>query len=198
MHRMLNPESGRVIDAAFAGEFARCSKGLDKYVLDADIMVCHKCDLGGCPRACGWGDLNARHMIVGQSLHEPGAQTGIPFIVGCGLLIDAALRLVGMSRTQIFLTNAVHCHPERNATSTPAQLKACRPWLTEEIRIVQPDMLICLGNDARASVAKIQEADVIPGGCIIVHMIHPAATLRMSPEAPQEFVLRLAKELERV
>ena len=198
LRRMLNPETGRIIDAAFVGEFARYRKGVDKSRLDADIRECAGCDLQFCRRACGWGDLNARHMLVGQSLHEPGAQTGIPFIGNCGLLIDAALRLIGMTRVQIFLTNAVHCHPERNAPSTPAQVKACRPWLAEEIRIVQPELLICLGNDARSSVAKIQETGGIPDGCILVNMIHPAATLRMPPEAPQEFVIRLAKELERV
>jgi uracil-DNA glycosylase family 4 len=198
LRRMLNPESGRVNDAAFAGEYARLRKGMDKDALDTDIVGCTRCDLRYCQRACGWGDLNARHMIVGQSLHEPGAQTGIPFIVGCGLLLDAALRLIGMTRTQIFLTNAVHCHPDRNVPSTPAQLKACLPWLAEEIKIVQPEMLIVLGNDAKASVLKIQEAGGIPEGCTLVHMIHPAATLRMSPEASQDFVLRLAKEMERI
>jgi uracil-DNA glycosylase family 4 len=197
LHRMLCPESGRVIAASFVGEHARYRKGIDKHGLDARIMRCEACGLKRCPRACGWGDLNARHMIVGQSLHEPGAFTGMPFIVGSGLLIDAALRLVGLSRVQVFLTNAVHCHPDRNRPSLPAELAACRPFLAEEIALVKPDVVIALGNDAKASVAAIQEANGIPTECAVVNLIHPAATMRMPPEAAQDFVLRLATELER-
>jgi uracil-DNA glycosylase family 4 len=198
LHRMLHPETGRIIASAFQGEYRRCQKAMVKQVLDAQIVDCHGCNLAGCPRACGWGDLNARHMLIGQSLHEPGVHTGIPFIVpGCGALIDAALRLTGMTRCDIFLTNAVHCHPERNRPSTQAELDACRPFLAQEIRIIQPEMLVCLGNDAKASVAKIKEDGGIPEGCLVVSLIHPAATLRMHPEATGDFVLRLAQELER-
>ena len=199
LHRMLHPETGRIIESAFQGEYRRRQKATGKQPLDAQIRDCHACSLAACPRACGWGDLNARHMLIGQSLHEPGVYTGIPFIVpGCGALIDAALRLVGMTRCDIFLTNAVHCHPERNRPSTSAELDACRPFLAQEISIVQPEMIVALGSAAKSSVAKIKEDGGVPEGCIIVNLIHPAATLRMHPEATSDFVLRLAQELERV
>jgi len=204
LQRMLHPETGAIIETAFQAEQRRYEKAIRKHAVDGDIGVCSRCSLMSCSRACGWGDLNARYMFIGQSLHEPGAQSGLPFALGSGYLIDAALRLVGLDRHDVFLTNAVHCHPERNAPGTPEQLNACLPYLAEEISIVEPDMILCLGNDAKGSVTKIAERHTLTGkiggkdGPIVACLIHPAAVLRGSPEATKEWVLRTARELERI
>jgi len=198
LNRMLDAETGQVIESAFREQQRLYGKACRKKALDESIAACMACALEGAPRTPAWGNLNARYMFVGQSLHEPGVTSGLPFILGSGYLIDAALRLVGLHRRDVFLTNAVHCHPNRNRPSTAAEITACRPFLAEEIAIVQPEMILALGNDAKASVNRIKEDGGIPEDTIIVYLTHPAAVMRGAPEAPRDWTLRLAREMERI
>lgn len=201
LNRMISPETGEVLDSAFRDQQRLYEKGCRAKALNSRIRNCGACTLAGHNLIYplpGWGNLNARYMFVGQSLHEPGIQSDIPFILGSGLLIDASLRLVHLRRRDVFLTNAVHCHPVRNRPSKQSEIDNCRPYLVAEIDIVQPEMILALGNDAKASVAQIAEDGGIPEDTIVVNLTHPAAVLRSSPEAPRDWVIRVAREMSRI
>lgn len=201
LRRLLDPESGQLREAAFVRENRLYEKALRKKRLDDKLRTCRKCpglnESGDTECCCGWGDLDAKIMFVGQSLHEPGVRTGVPFILGSGLLIDCALRLCSLARKDVFFTNAVHCHPPGNRASTTKELEACLLHLTAEISIVKPAIILCLGNDAMASVAQIKEADNLPEGTLVVKLKHPAAILRGSPEDNKDWILRCAKQMRR-
>ena len=119
-------------------------------------MSCVKCEglneKGISEAAPGWGNLFARVFFVGQSLCTQCMSTMVPFTEGSGYYIDAALRLSGLRRTDVFFSNVVHCHPSGNRTSTPEEKRLCLPYLFEEFDLIKPKLIILMGNDAIKTV----------------------------------------------
>ncbi len=113
LREMLDFRNGEINESYFDREKDLYDRAILKRALDVRISKCRLCpnmNIKGLTEcAFGWGNLNASLMIIGQSLHKPGVQSGIPFIFGCGYYIDAALRLSGLSRYDIFITNTLHC-----------------------------------------------------------------------------------------
>lgn len=143
----------------------------------------------------GWGDLNADVFFVGQSCHEFGVYSGLPFILGSGLMIDAALRLSGLNRKDCFISNVVHCHPERNRMSTEEEKESCLPYLFEELDIVQPRVVVALGKDAEQGVKRYM--DEREHTWKYLHYSHPASLLYTSPESRPNYVIKLSLDLDK-
>lgn len=93
-------------------------------------------------------------VLVGLSLCTECMATGIPFTGGSGLLIDDALRDAGPNKADIFTTNVVHCHPAHtdNRKSLPHEEEQCRPFLSRQIELVGPRLVIGLGRDAKEAL----------------------------------------------
>ena len=71
-----------------------------------------------------------------------------PFYKGSGLLLDKSFAKAGVEKKKLFLTNVVHCHPPRNRDSLDLWIRRCSSYLHEELEIVQPKVVIGLGEDA--------------------------------------------------
>lgn len=84
----------------------------------------------------------------------PCMKTGIPFTGGSGELLDKSLEKGGIEKHQVFITNVVHCHPPKNHASLPDWVNNCIPYLYEELEIVQPKLMIALGEDAEAALRR--------------------------------------------
>ena len=127
-------------------------------VLADEILSCHRCpdmnELGVSQSAAGYGSISSPVVLVGQSLCTECMATGVPFTGGSGLLIDQALKDVGLEKEHIFTTNVVHCHPAGpdNRKSLPHEKERCRPFLRREIELVKPRLVIGLGGDAEEAV----------------------------------------------
>jgi DNA polymerase len=134
-------------------------------------------------------------MFVGQSLHEPGMYSQIPFILGSGLIIDASLRLSGIERRDCFWTNAVLCHPENNRTSTEEEKENCLPYLFETIDIVQPKIVVALGKDAEAAVTKYMEAREYTFKYL--KYLHPASLIYSAPEARPNYIVKMSLDIDK-
>jgi uracil-DNA glycosylase family protein len=107
----------------------------------------------------GRGPVRAKAMLIGE---QPGAQedlAGLPFVGPAGKLLDRALAEAGVSRRELYLTNAVkhfkfeprgkaRLHKRANAS----EQAACRPWLAAELARVKPPLLVCLGAMAAQAV----------------------------------------------
>lgn len=199
---MVNLETGNINESAFSLTLSLYAKAKQKKLLDGRIRKCCKCpDLnipyvtGSCP---GWGDLNARIFLIGQSLHGPGIDTDIPFILGSGLLIDAALQLSNIKRNDVFFTNVIHCHPISNRASMDREKRNCLPHLRDELRIVNPDFIVTLGNDAKAGLdVVLAQKSMDTFSAKVLALVHPASILRGAPEVRVAWVLRLAKALDK-
>jgi uracil-DNA glycosylase family 4 len=128
------------------------SRRLRKLTLDGEINNCRRCDGMNIDNvtasAAGYGCLGSPVALVGQSLCGKCMQTQIPFTGGSGELIDASIELAGRAKKDLFISNAVHCHPPKNRPSHEHEIVNCSPYLHRELEIVRPRLVITLGRDA--------------------------------------------------
>src|SRR5215470_8632816 len=171
----------------------------------------------GCPlwqratqAVCGEGHPHARVMLVGEQPGDKEDLAGKPFVGPAGRLLDRALKKARIDRAAVYITNAVkhfswEARGKRRMHKTPAQLEvaACLDWLLGEIRLVMPDIIVCLGATAVRALlgpkirvlenrGKIFESALGPPVLITVH---PSSILRMPPEDRSEAFERLVKDL---
>src|SRR5581483_11204613 len=112
------------------------------------------CDL--CPALCssrskivnGRGNTSATILIVGEAPGQQEDQLGKPFAGESGKLLARLLSEAGISPLEVYLTNAVRCRPAGNRTPTAKEIAACRAYLIEEIRRVNPRVIITVGGTA--------------------------------------------------
>jgi uracil-DNA glycosylase family 4 len=202
LQQYLNLETGEVDTSAFEDEKLLYEKSILKKSLDSRICRCDRCPGLNIKRSteccCGYGDLNARIFFIGQSLHQPGVDTGVPFINppdnpnSSGWCIDAALRLSGLRRKDVFMSNVLHCHPPNNRQSTAEEKENCLEYLQEELDIVCPDLVILLGNDAAQAPLNFNAVGKV------IKMKHPATFSYSAPERKIDWILKLSKILDKV
>ena len=190
--------SGKWDPAAFTWEYELFRKSYHKRVLDAHITSCRACKglnqktiTGSAP---GWGNLNASIFFVGQSLCTQCMRTQIPFTEGSGYYIDAALRLSNLLRKDIFISNLLHCHPPKNRTSTQHEIANCAHFLRDELDLVQPKLVICLGKDAqlgiRTMVIKKDKFEVF-------NIRHPASYIYSGYKGIENWIVNLSQEIDK-
>lgn len=123
-----------------------------KITLDDEIARCRRCAGMNVPgvtaSAPGYGCLTSPVAMVGQSLCEKCMESQVPFTGGSGDLIDAGIKLAGRKKHDVFISNAVHCHPPKNRPSHEHEIVNCSPFLHRELEIVRPRLVITLGRDA--------------------------------------------------
>ncbi|GAY14173.1 uracil-DNA glycosylase family protein [Mycobacterium sp. shizuoka-1] len=127
--------------------------------LAEQIRACDKCKgmnkKGKTQSAPGFGNVRAPVVIVGQSLCGPCMAAQEPFKGGTGKLLDQAFVNAGRDKKRdLYITNVVHCHPKNNVSSEQEWIDNCAPYLTEELDIVRPRLVIGLGGDARTVLAE--------------------------------------------
>jgi len=118
---------------------------------------CHGCPLYklGTQTVFGEGKSTARIVMVGEQPGDQEDRAGKPFVGPAGKLLDEALEEVGIDRDDVYVTNAVkHFKWEPRGTrrlhSKPSarEVQACKPWLTSELAVIKPEMVVCLGATA--------------------------------------------------
>lgn len=145
----------------------------------------------------GAGPVDTPIMLVGEQPGDREDRAGLPFVGPAGGMVNRVLDELGISRERIYTTNAVKhfkftASGKRRLHKTPAQreIEACRPWLIEEIEIVNPRLIVALG--ATAARALLNRAIPIhanrgrqfttESGHRVLLTIHPASLLRMPAE----------------
>jgi uracil-DNA glycosylase len=94
----------------------------------------------------GMGNPNARLMLIGEGPGQEEDRTGKPFVGQAGQLLDQILGAVGITRDEVYIANVVKCRPPNNRNPEPDEIIACENWLLEQIRFIQPQIIITLGN----------------------------------------------------
>ena len=163
--------------------------------LRAAAADCHGCHLWrhATQTVFGEGLRRARVMLVGEQPGDREDREGSPFVGPAGRELDRALEAVGIDRTEAYVMNVVkHFKFEergkRRLHKTPKrfEIDACRPWLDEELRVVEPEALVLLGATAAKGIlgssfrvtkerGRPLESDLAP---VVVATIHPSAILR--------------------
>lgn len=155
---------------------------------------CTRCKLReGCHQVVpSIGPADAKMMIVGEAPGRDEDAIGEPFVGASGQLLDKMLEASGFSRNEVVITNCVRCRPPNNRAPESDELRACKPWLWGEIKLIQPHIIATLGatpsrlllrGGASFRISKIvgqpQKMDYLPEGWI-VPMFHPSYLLRGS------------------
>lgn len=137
----------------------------------------------------GAGNADADLMFVGEA---PGAredEQGVPFVGAAGKLLDELLASIGLDRSAVFVTSVLKCRPPGNRDPAPAEITRCRPYLHEQIALVEPRVVCSLGDfatkllrDDTASGIKERRGrvEVVTLGRRAVHLLplfHPSAAL---------------------
>ena len=96
----------------------------------------------------GEGDPCARLMFIGEA---PGAEedkTGRPFVGRAGQLLEKMIIAMGLSRETVYIANLLKTRPPNNRTPTPDEVRACAPYLYEQVRVIRPAAIVTLGAPA--------------------------------------------------
>lgn len=96
----------------------------------------------------GEGDPNAQVMFIGEAPGEEEDRTGRPFVGRAGQKLDDIIRAMGFVREQVYIANVLKSRPPENRTPLQHEVDACGPFLAEQIRIIQPKVLVALGGPA--------------------------------------------------
>jgi uracil-DNA glycosylase family protein len=163
---------------------------------------CRDCPLweSGTQTVFGAGDANAKIMLIGEQPGDEEDLRGEPFVGPAGRLLDRALADAEVDRSRIYVTNAVkhfkwEPRGKRRLHKTPAQreIDACHQWLEQEIEIVKPEVIVCLGGTATKAVlgpkvkvlANRGKFLASPLGRRVLITVHPSSVLR-APEETRE------------
>jgi uracil-DNA glycosylase family 4 len=105
----------------------------------------------------GQGALKARLMLVGEAPGVDEDRQGQPFVGPSGQLLTRMIQAIDLKREKVFITLAVKCHPPENRLPLKEETEACRPFLLEEIRLVDPEILVALGDLALRTITGSKE-----------------------------------------
>jgi DNA polymerase len=124
----------------------------------AEAAGCTRCRLaqGRTQVVFGVGDPDADLMFIGEGpgFHED--RQGEPFVGAAGQLLTRMLGEIGLTREQVYIGNIVKCRPPGNRDPRPDEIEACTPWLVEQISLIQPRVVVTLGNFATKYVLNTQ------------------------------------------
>ena len=137
---------------------------MDGPALQAAVAGCEACGLCRSRKntVFGVGDVQADWMIVGEAPGENEDLQGEPFVGLAGQLLDNMLRAVGRSRTGqgargAYIANVLKCRPPANRNPQPAEVAQCEPYLTRQVALVQPKIILAMGRFAVQSLLKTDE-----------------------------------------
>ena len=149
----------------------------------------------------GEGPKNASIMLVGEQPGDYEDVAGKPFVGPAGKIMDRALEEAGIDRSHVYVTNVVkhfkweprgkrRIHKKPNSR----EIAACRPWLESELRLVKPQLVVCLGSTAGQAFfgssfrvtrerGKVLSSKLAPK---VVATVHPSSLLRQPDEESRE------------
>jgi DNA polymerase len=154
---------------------------------EAALQGCRRCRLCDARHTIvfGSGNPQADLVVIGEG---PGADEdaqGKPFVGRAGQLLTKMLEAVKVSRDEAYITNAVKCRPPGNRNPEGDELAACAPFLAAQLGVIQPKVVLALGNVAAQALLKTREpigklrGRVHPyGSAVLVPTFHPAFLLR--------------------
>ncbi|MGI5912563.1 MAG: uracil-DNA glycosylase [Syntrophomonadaceae bacterium] len=155
--------------------------------LEERVKNCTLCRLReGCKKVVfGEGKTDTRLMLVGEGPGMEEDLQGRPFVGRSGQLLDKILQAAELPRSDIFIANVIKCRPPGNRLPRPDEVKLCQNYLEAQIRLIKPQLIVCLGSlaskviiDPRAGITAIRGKWFTRQGIEIIATFHPAALLR--------------------
>ncbi len=156
-------------------------------LLAAEAATCTRCRLheSRTQVVFGQGSPTAEVMFVGEApgFHED--KQGLPFVGPSGQLLNRLLAGIGLRREDVYICNTVKSRPPNNRDPQADEIAACRPWLDGQIRLVDPNVVVTLGNFAAKTllgtatgITRLRGRTYPFQGRVLLPTFHPAAALR--------------------
>jgi uracil-DNA glycosylase len=161
-----------------------------------EALVCTRCPLaaGRTHVVFGVGSPEADLMFVGEGPGRDEDLAGEPFVGRSGKLLDRLMaEELGLDRSRCYIANVVKCRPPQNRDPRPDEIEACRPYLAGQIELIDPRVIVTLGNFAAHVLLETTEGIRRLRGRSypyrrghVVPTYHPAAALRSGGEVVAE------------
>lgn len=118
--------------------------------LEQAAKACRKCSLSQTRTntVFGTGNRSATLMFVGEAPGEKEDLSGVPFVGAAGQLFDRYLTFLDIPRDSVYIANILKCRPPHNRDPEPQEQDACMDYLRNQVRLVRPRILVCLGRIA--------------------------------------------------
>lgn len=122
-----------------------------------DVVNCHQCNL--CKTrikpVIGKGNHDAKVLFIGEAPGESEDKTGLPFVGQAGQVLDGLIAKAGLGNNEVYICNVVKCRPPENRDPSNQEKLACLSFLTRQISIVQPEVIVCLGKHSAETIFQI-------------------------------------------
>jgi DNA polymerase len=165
------------------------------------VLACTKCPHLARSRkqvVFGVGHPEAQLMFVGEAPGADEDMVGEPFVGRAGQLLTKIIETMGLRRSDVFIANILKCRPDMpagesgNRKPTPEEMATCKPYVLEQINIIQPRVLVALGGTAVEGLLNIEKAGITRlrghwrdfNGIPLMPTFHPSFLLR--PSADQQ------------
>jgi uracil-DNA glycosylase family 4 len=160
----------------------------------------------------GVGNPDAEIMFIGEAPGADEDQQGEPFVGRAGQLLTKIIKAMGFAREDVYIANILKCRPDipagsfGNRAPTPAEMQMCRPYLVEQINIIEPKVLVALGAvavegllGARGTMRELRGRWHSYNGTPLMITYHPAYLLRnQSPSEKRKVWEDMLQVLERL
>lgn len=157
-------------------------------VLSEKIAGCTLCDELCAERTqtvFGVGNPNARLCFLGEAPGADEDRLGEPFVGRAGQLLTKIIEAMGLTRDEVYILNVLKCRPPGNRNPAPDEVANCRPFFEEQLSIIQPEFICCLGAvaaqnllDTTTSISKMRGQFQDWNGYQVMATYHPAYLLR--------------------
>lgn len=160
-----------------------------------EAATCTRCRLsqGRTQVVYGVGDPHADLMFIGEGPGYHEDKQGEPFVGAAGQLLNRMLAEIDIRREDVFINNTVMCRPPGNRDPLPDETEACRPWLDERIALIDPVVVVTLGNWAtryilgsHVSISRVRGQRFPWSGRTVIPTFHPAAILHGGGESSNQ------------
>ena len=154
--------------------------------LRVQVESCRRCPLcdGRTQTVFGVGNPHARVMFIGEAPGKNEDLQGEPFVGAAGHYLNELLGCAGLRREDVFIANVLKCRPPGNRDPRPEEIQTCTPYLREQTRTIDPEVLVTLGKFSTQFVLKTQVGITRlhgrvqrTGKFLVFPIFHPAAAL---------------------
>jgi uracil-DNA glycosylase family 4 len=162
------------------------------------VAACTRCDLHKTrtQTVFGTGNPHAKLMIIGEApgFHED--QQGEPFVGRAGQLLTAMIKSIGFERKDVYIANILKCRPPNNRDPLPNEVETCTEYLNEQIRLVNPSILLAVGKVAahyllksKSSMESLRKTQhrYLESNIPLIVTYHPAYLLRSPSDKKKAF-----------
>lgn len=160
-----------------------------------EVAACNRCVLAAEREntVFGEGSHTPRLVIVGEAPGAAEDRSGRPFVGAAGQLLTKMLAAIGLAREDVYICNLLKCRPPGNRNPRPEEVAACKPFLREQLRLLDTPLILALGSPAARELLQTSRGIMslrgrftrTPEGYRVMPTFHPAYLLRR-PEAKRD------------